>query len=223
MALTVLIPWWGGDRNRRAAYNYTRDWYADGGIDLVTHDGAYGGVNRVSVAVNRIAAEAPDDAIIALAGSDSLVDPDRFREAAELAAAEPGLVIPFARALYLTPESTQSLFEGRAPGTFGPDDCEWHGQGVGNAAVFSRHTWATVHGFDEDLPVGEDAAFAYACEAWFRPLRRVEGDVVHLWHPRPPESVPDTPAQAAAFVGVARYRDAADRGPAAVRALVEQR
>ena len=61
------------------------------------------------------------------------------------------------------------------------------------------------------------------CAAFVGDTRRVEGDVVHLWHPRLEASIPGTDAYIEHFEILERYRDAAARGPGAVRALVEAR
>jgi hypothetical protein len=71
---------------------------------------------------------------------------------------------------------------------------------------------------------GDDAAFAFACEAFTgNPLRKVAGPALHSWHPRLPESIPGNPGYDEQFRLVVEYRDAAGRGPDAVRALVEAR
>ena len=71
--------------------------------------------------------------------------------------------------------------------------------------------------------VVEDAAFRYACDALVAPTRRLPGDAVHLFHPRLPISIPGGPGYVEQFAIVAEYRDAAEEGPEAVRALVENR
>lgn len=68
-----------------------------------------------------------------------------------------------------------------------------------------------------------DAAFRYACEAMVGPTRRVAGDMVHLWHPRLPQSVPGGPGYAEQFALLAQYRDATAAGPEVVAELVRSR
>lgn len=222
--VTVVVPWWGGDQSRTAAFDFTQGWWDGVGFEVIvaSGSGAKGIGGRVARAANQGTVVASNDVIL-LVGAETILGADQIEQAAELAKT-PGLVVPFTRAMYLGPEATTAVLDdGADPFGFSESDCEWVGAGVAPATVFSRETWRTVRGFDEKLPIGEDGAFAYACDAYFGPLRRVEGDVVHLWHPRPRESTPGTQEHRAAFVGISRYRDAAAIGPEAVRALVEAR
>lgn len=222
--VTVVVPWWGGDPDRTAAFDFTQGWWDGVGCEVIvaSGSGAVGIGGRVARAANQGTAAASNDLIL-LVGAETILGADQIEQAAELAKT-PGLVVPFTRAMYLGPKATAAVLdEGADPFGFSEADCEWVGAGTAPATVFSRETWLTVRGFDESLPIGEDGAFAYACDAYFGPMRRVEGDVVHLWHPRPRESTPGTPEHRAAFVGISRYRDAHEQGPEAVRAMVEAR
>ena len=163
------------------------------------------------------------------------VDPDSFlpggtfvyEDAIREAAVSPGLVIPHTRYLYLCDPSTRLLFNGGLEiGELGPTDCDSFGHaGVGNVTVFSRETWEQAGGYDERFPLwgGDDAAFAYACGGLVAPQRRLPGDVIHLWHPRHPDSQVGSRGYDAQAAILDQYRDAEAIGPEAIRELVENR
>ena len=182
--------------------------------------------------LNQLIRACDDDAVIVYSDPGSFApDPDRYREAARIAAAAPGLVVPFERALYLTEETSRRVIhEGLQPppagqfsSVFNCDEVVYGGHG--NLVVFSRETWEAAGRFDERFPLygGDDAAFAICCAALVAPTRRLAGDVLHLWHPRLQASIPGTHEHAAQFAILAEYRDANIVGPEAVRALVESR
>jgi hypothetical protein len=166
--------------------------------------------------------------VILQADPDTVVPPEQAREAVRLAAEADGLVVPYSRYLYLTEAATNRLHAHRLSSlpNFGPEDCEFSGEGgAGPVTAFTRRTWEAARGYDERFGMwgGDDAAFAYAVDAYVAPMRRLAGPALHSWHPRLPESVPGTPEYVAGFELLARYRDAAAEGPEAVRALVEER
>lgn len=208
-----------GCPHRTAAFEYVTAYYEPLGAEVVVE-----GTGARPEALNRAIRRASGDIIIQ-ADADSLVPLGTLRAAAVMAET-PGLVVPFDRYLYLTLDATERALVGADPAAMGPDDCEEVGPGgVGNVTVFSRQTWEQAGGFDERFVTwgGDDAAFAYAAEAFCGPTRRLPGDMVHLWHPRPPESIPGCLAYADQFTLVAEYRDAAAQGPDAVREYVGAR
>jgi hypothetical protein len=218
---SIVMTYLPGDAHREASYRHVVDWYFLGLGPVYVE----AGVGGRAAAINRAVAATDGDVIVQV-DSDSLVPHDAIRLAIDMASTADGLVVPHSRYLYLTEAVTAEVLAGRGdPMACGPDDCDSHGpNGVGNAVVFSRATWRQAGGYDERMRFGDDAAFAYACEAFTgQPTRRVGGDVVHLWHPRPAMSIPGTPEYLDEFVRVGEYRDAAAAGPDAVRRLVESR
>lgn len=214
-----------GDEARRSAFAFVCDWYAPLGWPTVweqgTSDETFTRASAINAGVRRAAGD-----IIAQVDPDSLVPLDTLRKAVTWAAEQPGLVVVHDRYLYLTREATAEVYGGRNPFTFSPADCEQSGMGgVGNAVVFSRQTWELAGGFDERFGLwgNDDGAFAVAADAIAGPTRRIVGDMVHLHHPRLPQSDPQHPDYVAGFVLAAAYRDAAAEGPDAVRRLVESR
>jgi hypothetical protein len=72
-----------------------------------------------------------------------------------------------------------------------------------------------VSGYDEEIIRAYDGAFALATGTLVAPQRRLEGDYVHLWHPRSEnEDPPET------WELMQRYHAAAHAGPNAMRKLL---
>jgi hypothetical protein len=81
--------------------------------------------------------------------------------------------------------------------------------------------WGPRHSGEWVTHIGDERVGRYATEAFCAPIRRLPGDMVHLWHPRLPESVPGSVGFVEQFTLVAEYRDAAAAGT--VREYVEAR
>lgn len=222
MTVSVVIAYRDlGDEHRRASFDFVRQRYEQYGWEIVIEAGGER-FSRAS-AINAAVMRASGDVIIQT-DPDSFLPSDRQLHTAARMAETSGLVIPHDRYLYLTRAATAEVLAGRTD--VGPDDCDEHGpNGMGNTVVFSRTTWERAGRFDERFGMwgGDDAAFAYACWALCGETRRLAGDVVHLWHPRLPQSVPGGPGYAQQFAILAKYRDAAALGPDAVRELVTAR
>lgn len=217
-----------GCAHRRRSFGWVRDWYRWAlGVEPIVWSGedddTFSRARGANEAIKRASAD-----VVVQSDPDSVVPLPQLTAAIDLARAADGLVIPHDRYLYLEPGPTWDVLTGtRQLGELGPGDCHDSGpNGVGNVAVFSRETWRVTGGFDERFGMwgGDDAAFAYAAEALVNPLRRLHGDVIHLYHPRLPQSEPGHPGYAAQFEILAAYRDAANLGGhAAVRELVLRR
>lgn len=216
-----------GDPHRRRAFEHIVSFYEESvpaAGEVIVHPGDLTRPFSRAQAINAAVRAAKGDVIIQ-SDPDSFVNPHALALAVDLAAYEPGLVIPHDRYLYLSLQSTTTLITtGRLPSA--EPECEFSGpEGSGNVVVFSRSTWEAAHGFDERFGMwgGDDAAFRYACDAFAGPMRRLPGDMWHLWHPRLPQSDPSHPQYKEQFAILAGYRDAAAAGHAAVRKLVLNR
>lgn len=216
-----------GDVYRRRNFDYVLEYYAILGWEIVVEAGASDETFTRSRAINAGVERAGGDVIVQ-ADPDNLVPLDTLLIAEAMAAAAPGLVFPHDRYVRLSPEATEDLVEHRCLRLSEIDvgrHCEADGHGpnaVGGVVVFGRETWERAGRFDESFGLwgGDDAAFAYAAAAFCAPARRLTGDVTHLWHPRLPQSNPETFAYVEQFAILAEYRDAATIGPEAVRELV---
>lgn len=215
-----------GCGHRARSFEHVLGWYTDAGLRVTwesgDNDDTFSRARAINEGIRRVGS-----GIIVQSDPDSLVPLHVLRQAIETAAARPGLVIPHDRFLYTDHAGSLMVMAGDLRLTeVESRDCEFTGNdGSGNVVVFSRETWETVGGFDERFGLwgGDDAAFRYACEAYHGPARRLAGPMVHLWHPRLPQSEPGHPLYVEQFALLAQYRDAAAAGPEAVRALVEAR
>jgi hypothetical protein len=215
-----------GCPHRRAAFEHVHRWYQAAGWPIHVWGGHDDATFGRAAAINHLVAVA-DAAVIVQADPDSLVPPARLHDAVALAARARGLVVPHTRYLYAGRPVTADILAGdRDPLTVTPAECDSHGpEGSGNVVVFSAITWRMAGRYDERFGLwgGDDAAFAYATEAFCGPVRRLDGDMVHLWHPRLPQSQPGHPGYVAQFALLAEYRDAARVGAHMVRRLVHTR
>lgn len=226
--LVVIIAYRDmGDEHRRRSFAFVCDWYrSELGCPILVDGGSDDATFTRAGALNRMASMTGPDSVIVQSDPDSLVPLAVLRHAITLAELRDGLVIPHDRYLYLTQAVTAQALVGAAPAKPGPADCEFAGpNGSGNVTVFSRQTWLTARGYDERFGLwgGDDAAFRFACDAFVAPTRRLHADMMHLWHPRLPQSSPQHPDYPGGFALLAEYRDAAEQGPDAVRHLVRSR
>jgi GT2 family glycosyltransferase len=144
---------------------------------------------RISAARN-YGARGAHHATLVFNDADSLCKPEQVRWMVRLAEQAPGLVFGFTVYSRLAD----------VPITHWPDaftaPVEWqmfHSLSSGCIAI-RRECFEEVGGYDETWQYGfEDYDFAQRCaKLW--PLRRVEGELYHLYHPRPavePENGPD--------------------------------
>src|SRR5580704_8264928 len=216
-----------GSHERVASLGFVTAWYGRHfpAWRLLPPDDGEPEFHRVK-AINRAIDAQPEDAVIVWADPASFLRwPGQLRRAVRLAE-EPGVVLPHQRVMYLNPDASRRVLD-HWSFEFTDEECdEVVPSSFGNLLVFSRATWLAAGGLDERFPPlygGDDAAFGYACDALVAPVRRLEGDAIHLWHPRLAASVPGTREYGEQFAILAEYRDASERGSAAVRELVASR
>ena len=214
------------DPYRLRAFEYVRAYYDELELPVVIAGGSGERFTKTSALNEAIRLLLPETIIVQSDPDSFLRWTDATQDAVDEASAAPGLVIPHERYLYLGETATRNLFRGdwlREPVDL---DCDSHGHaGVGNVTVFSRETWERAGGYDERFGIwgGDDAAFAYACGALVAPQRRLPGDVIHLYHPRHPDSMIGSPGYAAQAAILDQYRDAEAIGTDALRELVANR
>lgn len=214
---------------RRRAFAQVVAWYGQLGWPIIIEPGPEGEPFSRAQAINWAVRRSETDVLLQV-DPDSLVSLDAARLAVGMAQVS-GLVVAFDSHWYLTDWATRGALLDLAERTFQPEswaDPEYvdeHGTtGVGNVVAFSRLTWQAAGGFDERFGTwgGDDGAFerstAIVCGA---PTRRVPGPMVHLWHPRLPESRPGHPEYERQFELAARYRDARTVGD--IRRIVMDR
>lgn len=163
---------------------------------LVVDDGREGDAqfNR-SAAYNRGAAMT-DAEVLVYVESDTLIPHDQICQAIDMAAARPGLVVPFTRQKKLS-EADSALVRRAA---ISPQDCTpvRHPYGemtnYGCANVLNRRTLDAVGGFDEVFEGHghDDSAMYQAFYIVAKPVRWVLGNAYHLYHlDVDPDTTPD--------------------------------
>lgn len=199
MSVAVIVPYRPVDEHRAAAFETVTAWWAlacpefrvipvdDGGEPF----SRAGSVNQ--------GVEACDAEVLVIADGDVLVSRDQVFRAVALAVAGGGLVQPYDELRWFSFDATAVLlaapwqaFDGSAPApaqVFGPSEAT---PLLGGCNVLSRRTWDAVGGLDRRFRGWgcEDIAFASECAA-VAPTRRVEGPLMHLWHPKTGEYVSD--------------------------------
>ncbi len=148
---------------------------------------------------------ASDADVFVAVDADVLVSPYALRDAVDQAA-DPGLVQPYDEYMATVPESREKILDAEGwPTEF---DVFWDARPssrvpmLGGCNVFSRSTWEATGGMLALRGWGcQDICWATMCETLVAPTRRVEGQLIHLWHPhdddtrRPREHNPDLMAR----------------------------
>jgi hypothetical protein len=152
----------------------------------------------------------PDEVVVAC-DADLIIDGDQLLDAAEMAAAAPGMVVPFDRMEYVTRTG------GRQAWPLSPTMPM-----LGGCNVLTRRTWELAGGW---LPGFrgwgcEDIAMATQCNALAGLTRRVPGVATHLWHPKAKAYVDE--ARVAANGALMRRVNEAATDPAQLRRLLEE-
>lgn len=186
MRVVVLTPWKpdGGPRDR--LYGVIGPHVAGLGLPVVH---GHSGDETFSLARtwNTLAAKADEGGrwdLAVLHEADYFVTHEQIREAiAHVRGGFGGQVYAYDRHVKLTESGTERFLQGNRDLVDGEYTIGKHR--IGGPRVISRVLWDAVGGFDHRF-VGwgyEDNAFRDQCYA-ISPHRRVEGDLVNLWHPK---------------------------------------
>lgn len=221
---------WGdsGCPYRRAAFECVHGWAEEVAVQLrgtVVTAGSSPFVK--AVALNRAIKRSSADVIVQM-DADALGDCELVADAVADALTAPGCVFPHDVYVFLTRAATAALIDG---GEILPADIRqtktegWGYNTVGLCAVYTKETWRLAQGYDERFVRwgGDDAAFALAAGALAGQHRRYRGDVIHLWHPRAPGSLPGNRNYKSSSAILSEYVEAAEIGPDAMRALIAAR
>lgn len=190
MNVTYVIPYGpNGDPCRERNYERVRAHLATMGdpvktIELPTGDGY---AQRIARARNNAVAPLLADLghVFVFNDADSLVDGFQLIRACSLARQEPGLVLAYTRYRRLTPESTASILADGWKTEHVESEQDLPNSLSSGCVAISVASFREVGGYDDTWQDGfEDYDFALRCNALW-PLRRVNGDLLHLWHERP--------------------------------------
>ncbi len=139
----------------------------------------------IAVARNEGGRRVGDDVIV-FNDADSLVEGFQIIRAASLARQEPGLVLAYSRYRRLTQESTEAILADGWHADLVEDDWSMEGSLSSGCVAISVAAFAELGGYDETWLDGfEDYDLALRSQRMYGELRRVSGDLLHLWHERP--------------------------------------
>ncbi len=188
--VSVLIPYQSdGNGPRDCALEWVLGYYAKSMPEIELCIGEISGTEEPfsrSKAINRAYTQATKD-IIVIADSDIAYDPYLLKESIALVNSRQW-VIPFSRILRLSEDITGLVLQQASewPLSIKIDmPAEQASSFVGGFNVLGREAYETVRGYDERFIGwgGEDEAFAYALDTLIGQHVRLDGEMVHLWHP----------------------------------------
>lgn len=180
----IIVPYGGANPHREAAKEHVLQYLGSVCPEvyghLVTSDvRPFPKAQLVNHAVHEVTAP-----VVLLVDADTVVPAAQILEAVRLAGEAPGLVFAFDHYQRLTRAATARVLAGEHCHP-GPSWIEWsrHDAGSHGCIVVQRESFLAVDGYDErfagwgyeDLDLNRRMA-----ERW--PLRRVPGDLYHLWH-----------------------------------------
>lgn len=188
--VSVLIPYQSdGNGPRDTAFEWVLGFYARMMPEVEVCVGEIADARELfsrSRAINRAYHQATKD-IIVIADSDIVYDPNLLRESITYVNSGQW-VIPFSRILRLSKETSHLLLQQEKiwPLTVKIETAAEQATAfVGGFNVLGREAYETVGGYDERFVGwgGEDEAFAYALDTLVGHHIRLEGEMVHFWHP----------------------------------------
>jgi hypothetical protein len=118
-----------------------------------------------------------------IADADSFVSKDQIELAVEKAGATGQMTLAYDRYCYLSRAMSDAVMAGFTGNWWA--GVEWTMPGTcSSMVVVTRALWTDTGGFDERFESwgGEDVAFSHAAQTFGGGLKRITGDVWHLWH-----------------------------------------
>jgi N-terminal domain of galactosyltransferase len=153
----------------------------------------------LSVASNRAAATAGDWDTAIYVGSDWLtLDAHQIHEAVDVATTTGKMTFAHNQTVILDKKATDVFIDSDGA-LLDLSEGAWHNNTFSGVFAITRRMWDRVGGFDERF-IGwgwDDLAFWAACCATGRGYERIDGIIVHLWHPRSRADNEDQPFHAA--------------------------
>lgn len=213
MTVGIVIPTRAGDEWRARALDWTLEFYARNhpGWPVVLGelpDGAEWS-KGAAVAAGVEALDGVD--VIVLADADSVItNIDELSRAVDLVeTGRRSWVVPHRLVYRLREVETERLYGDptHRPRTRSVCRTPYVGPAGGGITVVSAEAFGTVNGIDRRFLGwgGEDIAFGWALETLVHPVERLDGRLVHLWHPHP---APNLRGSLESEALVADYREA---------------
>lgn len=224
LEVAVVIPFDpAGDEHRARAFEFVRGNYAVRHPTWRIVSGAGDSGERWSkgAAVAGLLEQATAELLV-IADADSFIaDPHTLAEAVHLVAVRNAAwVVPHAKVYRLTEAATAEVYAGRRPRLGKTARPPYIGLAGGGIVVVRRSDFLRAGGFDPRFLGwgGEDLSLGWALETLVGHPTRLEGSLVHLWHPHP---APDLRGSAESEALVDEYRTARGR-PRLMAALAER-
>lgn len=184
----IVIPFRdrGIDPLRQANLDAVLAWWRDAPWPVtVVDDGRTGDAqfNR-SAAYNRGRALAGQVDVIIYTESDMLLDHAQIATAVDMAAEQPGLVVPFTQYRYLSPRDSVRVRAGADAARFRPESVRNDGLSIGAVNVLSQATLDATGGYTERTEGSwyDDTIMHRAFDVCAGPTRWVDGPAFHLYH-----------------------------------------
>jgi hypothetical protein len=208
--VAVVIPFAPVDEHRVRAFEFVERWYADHYPKwpraVGTSPAPWSKGLAVLDAINQLAEPCE---VLVIADADSFVIAPSFLEQAveEVQTGRRDWVTPHRMVYRLRPDETERVLAGAKPRLGHTHRHPYEGPIGGGITVVSVAAFERVNGIDIDFRGwgGEDLAFGYALETLAPPGMRLDGSLVHLWHPHP---APDLRGSPESEDLIARYRSA---------------
>lgn len=201
MTAAVLMPSGITDEWRARARTWVVRWYGEHfpGMPIYTGEATSGQWSKGEAIADACAQVLHRPAAYVLADADSIIEhPAELRRAIELVSSgEASWVVPHNQVYRLRDVETQRLHDDPTAKPRLGWTCRpiYEGPAGGGITVVSPDAFDQVRGIDRRFLGwgGEDLAFGYALETLVAPVTRLEGRLVHLWHPHPAPNLRGSP------------------------------
>jgi hypothetical protein len=214
MNAVILVPRRDDNGPRDKLWQWCRGWWEREQSHLPIIEGHHTeGLFSRSSAINLAAKIAGDWDVAVIIDSDVICDPDRVKEAVDLAYETGKLVLPHTVRNDLDRRGSQKVMNGYSsswePFVHQRYSVDNGHPSVSSVVVVPRSLWDMIGGFDESFRGWgyEDTAFAAAAET-FAGIIRMPGTVWHLWHPTATEGRRGSTTHAINAAKGQRYRAA---------------
>lgn len=191
MSAVALMPVRARDRWRGAALTYVRAWWERNFADVPVVFGSCSGEwskGEAVAAARQLAADLAPTVLVIADADSTIARPEDLRAALEgVSSGRHPWIVPHSWVYRLREAETERLHANPEARPRLGHTCRPVYQGIpgGGITVLTADAFDTIGGIDRRFLGwgGEDVAFGYALETLVAPVHRLEGRLVHLWHP----------------------------------------
>lgn len=220
MNTVILVPRRVDGGPRDALWEWTRKWWEARQSHMPIFEGHHeDGLFNRSAALNTASRLAGDWDVAVIIDADVICEPNRVKQAVDLAHYSGKLVIPHDVRKDLDSRGSQLVINWYE-GSWERYVRKRYPMMVSGVIVEPRRLWDEIGGFDEQFRGWgyEDTAHAAAAETYGGGILRMPGELWHLFHPTAREGRPGTPVWQLNAARGQRYR-AAIGNPELIRAI----